>query len=144
MTDDATDDAMFNATPGEDLLRTPRNRVLGWLAGPDEAVTAIAELEAAGFDRDEIYVISGDEGVRRLDPTGRHHGLRGRVIRVAQGVTSIGDDLVGVAEHVAAGGVVVSVPARDDDEATNGARVLRAQGVERMRRFDSVTYTDLG
>lgn len=138
-----TDDPIFNATPGRDLLRMPKHRLLGWLAGPDEAAAAIAELEAAGFDHDAIYVISGDEGVRRLDPSGRHHGLRGRVARLMQSVTSTGDDLVGVAEHVSAGGVIISVPARDDDEANNGARVLRAHGVARMRLFDALTYTDL-
>jgi hypothetical protein len=139
-----TNETVFDNTPGDDLLRTPRNRIVGWLAGPDEAETAITDLKAAGFDPDEISVISGDEGVRRLDPDGSDHGLRGRVIRVVQGVTSIGDDLFGVAEHVAAGGVIVSVPFRDDDAAATAARVLRARGVERMRRFDSLTYTDLG
>ncbi|CAN5495250.1 hypothetical protein BH24ACT5_BH24ACT5_13430 [soil metagenome] len=138
-----TDDSTFNPPPGADLIPMPKNELLGWMAGPDAAAAAISKLEESGVDPDSIYVISGDEGVRRLDPSGRQHGWRGRIVRMTQSITSNGDDLAGVAEYVRNGGVLVSVPARDDEEAATGARVLRAHGVERMRRFDALTYTDL-
>ncbi len=134
---------MFVPVPDEDVLRTPQNRLLGWLAGPDQATEAIAELEAAGFGHDSIYVISGEDGLRHLDPTGRHHGLRGRVIRLAQTVTFLGDDILDVSQHVAGGGVLVSVPTGNDEEVATGARVLRAHGADHLRHFGSLTYTDL-
>ena len=105
-----THDAEFFAPPAPDLLRTPWHRVIGVLPGLDETAATLAELSEAGFAPEEIHAICGEEGVRRLDPSGKHHGLRGRLIRVVETV-STDDTLSDYADDLAAGAILVSVPA---------------------------------
>src|SRR5580704_5873722 len=71
-------DLDFFAPPAPPLLRTPSHRVIAVVPGPDEAMASLSDLTEAGFPRDDIYVICGEAGVRRIDPSGKHHGLHGR------------------------------------------------------------------
>ena len=111
--------------------------------GLDEAAASLAELSEAGFAPEEIHAICGEEGVRRLDPSGKHHGLRGRLIRVVETV-STDDTLSDYADDLAAGAILVSVPARDDDEQSRAAHVLREHGATKMRYFGTAATTELG
>lgn len=129
--------------PPEGLLKTPENSVVALLDGPDEAAAAIEELTAAGFDRDGISVLCGPAGAERLDVSGRHHGLRGRVYRL---IESIGDEkglLFRADRHLKAGGLVMSVPAHDDNKATV-ARILGAHGAHGMAHFGKGHFEPLG
>ena len=135
-------DAEFFAPPLPDLLRTPSHRVIGVLAGPDEATASLVELGESGFAREEIHAICGEEGVRRLDPSGKHHGLRGRLIRAVENVAD--DTLFDYADDLAAGAVIVSVPAFDDGTQSRAAHILRDHGAKKMRYFGTATITELG
>jgi hypothetical protein len=70
----STHDPEFFAPPAPDLLRTPSHRVVGVFPGLDQATASVLELSDAGFAREEIHAICGEEGLRRLDPSGKHHG----------------------------------------------------------------------
>ena len=139
----STHDTEFFAPPGPDLLRMPSHRVIGVLPGPDEATASVAELSDAGFAREEIHAICGEEGIRRLDPSGSHHGLRGRLVRAADYVTS-DDTLSDYADDLTAGAVIVSVPAADDETQARAADILREHGAMRMRSYGGATMTELG
>ena len=54
----------------QDFIRYPTNRVVGTIADAKNAHAAINALLHAGFDRQHIDILHGDEDVRRLDPTG--------------------------------------------------------------------------
>jgi hypothetical protein len=136
-------DPEFFAPPLPDLLRTPSHRVIGVLPGPDDAVASFLELSEAGFAREGIYALCGAEGVRRLDPSGKHHGLRGRVIRAVENAAS-DDTLFDYADELTAGAVIVSVPALDDETQSRAAHVLREHGATKMRYFGAATITELG
>jgi hypothetical protein len=139
----STFDPEFFAPPSPDLLRLPSHRVLGVLPGPDEATSIVLELSEAGFAREEIHAICGEEGLRRLDPSGKHHGLHGRLIRAVESVAA--DDLLAdYADELAAGAVIVSVPALDDETQSQAAHLLREHGATKMRYFGTATITDLG
>ena len=140
----STDEPEFFAPPLPDLLRTPSHRVIGVLPGPDEATASVLQLSEAGFAQEEIHAICGEEGVRRLDPSGKHHGLRGRLIRAVENVTAADDTLFEYADELAAGAVIVSVPALDDDMQSRAAHVLREHGATKMRFFGAATITELG
>jgi hypothetical protein len=140
----STHEPEFFAPPLPDLLRTPSHRVVGVLPGPDEATASLLELSEAGFARDEIHAICGEEGVRRLDPTGKHHGLRGRLIRAVGNVAAADDTLFDYADDLAAGAVIVSVPALDDETQSRAAHLLREHGATKMRYFGTATITELG
>jgi hypothetical protein len=139
----STQDPEFFAPPLPDLLRTPSHRVIGVLPGPDEAAASFLELSEAGFAREGIYALCGAEGVRRLDPSGKHHGLRGRVIRAVENAAS-DDTLFDYADELTAGAVIVSVPALDDETQSRAAHVLREHGATKMRYFGAATITELG
>src|SRR3954447_22788090 len=124
--------AMF-APPSGKLAYEPHHRVIAHLASPDEAAAAVDALLDAGFPRDDVFVLCGDDAVRRLDPTGRHHGLRGRVVRALEHVFEAEDLLDEDAAHLQSGGVIVAAPAHALDERTTAIRVLREHGGTDMR-----------
>lgn len=137
-----SDDDLF-LMPPEDMMHEPHHRVVAGMPGLDEAAAAIGDLVARGVAKDEIYVLCGEEGLRRLDPTGTHHGLKGRIIR-AGGLLPTDEVLEEYAEHLERGGVLVSVPARDDEERNRSQDALRAHGASAMRYYGFWTHTDVG
>lgn len=133
MSERSDEDPTFPEPP-EGLITAPENRVVAHMDAPEAVAAAIDELAEAGFDRDDIWVLCGEEGAARLDVSGAEHGLKGRVYRL---VERIGDEravLLHSAEHLAAGGLVVAVPA-DDDTKVDAARVLRQHGGHEMAHF---------
>jgi hypothetical protein len=142
--DQVQPEELFVPPPGPDLLREPRHRLLARLPGLDKVAPALAALDDVGIQTDEAYVICGDEGIRRLDPTGKHHGLKGRLIRAVQFVTSYGDLIQEDADFLGAGGVIVTIPAEDPDDRERVQEILRAHGAFRMVYFGDATYEELG
>jgi hypothetical protein len=134
---------LFGPPPAPDLLREPRHQLVARLPGPDEAMSALSELSNAGISTAEAFVVCGDEGVRRLDPTGRHHGLKGRLVRAVQYVTSYGDLIEEDAQHLETGGVIVVLPAEDPHARAEALRILRAEQASRVRYYGDTTYEDL-
>jgi uncharacterized protein (TIGR02246 family) len=53
----------------------PTNRVVGTLADPDKARAAVDALLQAGFGREDIDILHGEEDLKRLDPAGAEHGF---------------------------------------------------------------------
>jgi hypothetical protein len=137
-------DLDFFAPPAPPLLRTPSHRVIAVVPGPDEAMASLSDLTEAGFPRDDIYVICGEAGVRRIDPSGKHHGLHGRVIRAVENASAADDTLFEYAHDVNGGAILVSVPAVDTELRSRAANILREHGGTRMRYFGTGTITELG
>ncbi|MGH2688179.1 MAG: hypothetical protein ACRDKW_05160 [Actinomycetota bacterium] len=103
--------------PPAGLLTYPYDRIKTLIDSPDDALAAIEELAAAGWQREQIYVLCGAEGATRLDVTGRHHGLRGRVYRFMERFADdVGENLERSAAHLQAGGLWMTVPATDEDK----------------------------
>jgi hypothetical protein len=64
-----------------DFIFYPTNKVIGIIDDADDAKAALRELKAAGFTADEITVLTGAEGARRIDVTGEDHGPLARIVR---------------------------------------------------------------
>src|SRR5256885_1079911 len=92
--------------PPDGLLTAPVDSVVALLDGPDEAHAALEELVGAGFARDRISVLCGPKGAERLDVSGRHHGLRGRIYRLIEWIGDERELLVRSGDHLAAGGLL--------------------------------------
>ena len=129
--------------PPERLLTAPVDSVVALLDGPDEAEAALEELVAAGFDRERIFVLCGPKGAERLDVSGRHHGLRGRVHRLIEWIGDERELLVRSRDHLATGGLVITVPADHRDMST-AARILGAHGGHGMAHFGKRHWEPLG
>ena len=121
--------------PPEGLVTYPANRVAAQMDDADEACAAIGELIEQDFDGDDIFALAGPEGAERLDVSGRHHGLQGRVYRLIGHIGDEREELVRAGEHLSAGGVLVVVPAADDDQAAAAAKVLEHHGGHRIVHF---------
>jgi hypothetical protein len=129
--------------PPEGLLTAPEDSVVALLDEPDAAEAAIEELTAAGFERDGIYVLCGPKGAERLDVSGRHHGLRGRVYRLLEWMGDEKGLLFRARDHLAAGGLSMTVPA-DDDRKADAARILGRHGAHGMAHFGQGQWEPLG
>jgi hypothetical protein len=129
--------------PPDGLLKPSANSVIAFLDEPDQAHAAVQDLVAQGFDGESIYVLCGPKGAERLDVSGRHHGLRGRVYRLLEW---LGDERVGLLQardHLAAGGLVISVPA-DEGQKSTAARILGNHGGHDMAHFGRGHWEPLG
>jgi uncharacterized protein (TIGR02246 family) len=63
------------STDRRHFIRYPTNRVVGTVGDAAKAGAAIDALLRAGFDRQDIDILHGEEDLQRLDPTGVEHGF---------------------------------------------------------------------
>lgn len=74
-------------TPQSHFTFRPRNALYGVF----DDLLAVRDLSQrlleAGFGEAQVQVLTGEEGVRDLDPDGRHHGLMARLLRALQSIT---------------------------------------------------------
>lgn len=129
--------------PPEGLVTYPTNRVRALMDGPDTTTAAYEELVQAGFEGSDIFVLCGPQGAERLDVTGRHHGLAGRLYRWIEHLGDEHQELVAASEHLSAGGLVILVPA-DDDSKNDAARILKSHGGHRLVHFGKGHWESLG
>ncbi len=129
--------------PPAGLLTAPINRVTALMDDPDEAVAAMEDLVQAGFQRDQIFVLCGPKGAERMDVSGKHHGLRGRLYRfVERALGELGDVVAGRAEHMAGGGLWMSVPATEDQKS-RVADILGRHGGHGMLHHGKFHWVEL-
>jgi hypothetical protein len=137
------DDELSFPEPPEGLVKPEDDSVVAFLDGPDDVEAAMEQLVEEGFDRDRIYVLCGSKGAERLDVSGQHHGLRGRIYRLVEWMSDEKGILFRARDHLEAGGLVISVPA-DDDRKGEAARILGAHGGHGMAHFGRDHWEPLG
>lgn len=129
-----SDENLSFPEPPEGLLKAPVDRVVAHMDSPDAVAAAMADLGDAGFDRDEIFVLCGPKGAERLDVSGSEHGLGGRIYRLYEWVRDEHEVLLQAEQHLSAGGLVMSVPAGEDEMGT-ASRILRERGGHEIFHF---------
>jgi hypothetical protein len=108
----------------EGLVKPQKDSVVAFMDGPDQVEAAMEELVGQGFD-------------------GRHHGLRGRIYRLVEWMSDEKGILFRARDHLAAGGLVLSVPA-DEDQKASAARILGGHGGHGMAHFGQDHWEPLG
>jgi len=111
-----------------EFISYPTNRVVGTINDSADAQAAVQELIEAGFNADEIDVIYGKEGMRRLDPTGEKHGLLARLQRTFLQLNEEPKHLRHHVDDVLAGHFVIMVLAEDEDKQTRAGDILKSHG----------------
>ena len=112
----------------DDRRLFPYNAVVGIVDDPMEAAEAVRELVASGVTEEDVDVLCGEAGVRRIDAAGTRKGMLARIFRV---VDRIGEEHEHTARHVEAlqaGWFVVVVDAPDDTLKTRVRNALVAHG----------------
>jgi hypothetical protein len=111
------------------FLRYPTRKVIGVLDTPHNLDAVLSALVAAGFGPESIQVLSGEEGIRAIDPAGGYHGLLSRLTRIIQAIGQEHEHMHRYEEELRPGHylVVISVP---DDEARRqrAAAILSEHG----------------
>jgi hypothetical protein len=110
------------------FLRYPARKVIGVVDTPAELERVLEALSEAGFERDEITVFSGDEGIRTIDPKGVHHGLIGRLTRIVQVIGNEREHMERYEEELRAGHFLVIVPVPDERTKERAREAFRAAG----------------
>ncbi|MEM7118833.1 MAG: hypothetical protein AAF614_40825 [Chloroflexota bacterium] len=62
----------------------PHNSIITFLSTEEVLENASLALKAAGIKEEQIHCAYGEEGLRRIDPDGSHHGLWARIVRTVQ------------------------------------------------------------
>jgi hypothetical protein len=137
-----TPDSFDFPAPPEEFLTYKDNRVISILDDPRSVQSAIDELVQVGVPAEDIYVLSGPEGAARLDLSGEHHGLRGRIYRFLE---HLGDEWQWL-EHQGAlmkrGAFGLSLPA-DDESKASAAEILIRHGGRHTAYFGKAHWETL-
>ena len=112
-----------------EFLDYPTNKVIGVFADWEHARAAIDRLSAGGFTQEQIGVLYGQEGARRLDASGKEHGILAQISRFFQGFADMDDKHTKRHEQeLLAGHVLLYVNADDDASKERIREVMKAHG----------------
>jgi hypothetical protein len=89
---------------------------------------ALDALRRAEVDLTKVHVLTGPEGARLLDRTGTSHGLRARLLRLAQRGAYEGNALEAHERALNNGHHVIFVPVRNEDRRSRVFDILRTVG----------------
>jgi hypothetical protein len=117
------------------FYRYPMFRVAAILDDADDTRTALDALERAGVDVSKVALLTGREGARVLDRTGRSHGWGARLLRLLQRGAYEGEALEAHEQALDDGRNVIFVPVRGNDESYRVIEILRAAGGRYVLHF---------
>ena len=130
-----TNPPQFRADPG--------GHVYAVFDEPTRDIPAItAGLLAAKIPLDGMHVYCCSEGVDALDPSGKGHGLRARITRMAQSVAYDDDNLADIETELEAGHALLGV-AVDEDRVTEVAAIIRRLGGHDLVHYGKHTWRRL-
>ena len=104
------------------FYRYPMFRVAAILDDAEDTRTALDALERAGVDIAKVNLLTGHEGARVLDRTGRKHGWGARLLRLFQRGAYEGDALEAHERALEEGRNVIFVPVRATRRASGSSR----------------------
>lgn len=125
---------MDDSTTGrQDFIPYPTNRVVGTVADARSARAAIDALLQAGFDRQDISILHGEDDLHRLDPTGAEHGFLAQFQRALIRTAGPNEEYTHLTRHVEdirAGRFVIMVLAKQREQRMVAADILNDHGAE--------------
>jgi hypothetical protein len=119
---------MTYSTPGEAgaFLTYPTNKLIGVIADAPQAKAAIEALHGAGFVEDGVDLLCGPEGARRLDVSGKAHGVLARLYRFIEGFGDMEHPhLQRYEQELLAGHCVITVEARDPERREQARQIVK-------------------
>jgi uncharacterized protein (TIGR02246 family) len=128
-----------------DFIRYPTNRVVGTVADAGKAQAAIDALLQAGFERENIDILHGEEDLPRLDPTGAEHGFLAQFQRKLIRALEL-EEFKHLAHHVddvRAGRFVIMVMTKRRVMRMLASDILHQHGSEFVGFYGRWAYEDL-
>ena len=129
---------------GTDFLTYPTNKILGVLGSSEELGATIRDLNAAGFEEQQVQVLCGADGAARLDVTGDRHGFLAMLYRF---VEKFGDmeskHLSEYKSELLAGHFLVAVDVPDEEARAHVVDAFKAHGGHRVNFYGNWTIEGL-
>jgi len=120
-------------TERRDFISYPTNRIVGTVPDAARAEAALDALLRAGFEREDVDTLHGEEDMQRLDPTGAEHGVleqfQRALIRIAGPVEEY-RHLMNHVDDIREGRFVIMVLAKRREQRMIAADILNANGAE--------------
>ena len=119
---------MQSATPEEvgAFLTYPTNKLIGVIADAPQATAVREALHVAGFVEDQVDLLCGPDGARRLDVSGTAHGVLARLYRFIEGVGDMEHHhLQRYEQELRAGHCVITVEARDHERRERARQIMK-------------------
>jgi hypothetical protein len=133
-----------NVHPTDDFIAYPTNKVVGTIVDPEHARAAIEALLHAGFARQDIDILHGEEDLHRPDPGGAEHKYLNQFQRTL--IRTLGDEhkhLRHYVDDVRAGRWVVMVLAKKRDKREAAADILGSHGAESIEFYGRWSWHSL-
>jgi hypothetical protein len=128
------------------FIAYPTNRVVGTVDDPGAAQAVVEALLEAGFATDEIDILYGEEGLRRLNPTGEEQGVLARVLRAAFQWNEEDKYLRQHVEDIRAGHFVIMILAKEPEKREKVREILKSHGGRFIKFFGNwaIQSLDIG
>jgi MoaF-like len=133
-----------NVHQPDDFIAYPTNRVVGTIVDPKHARAAIEALLQAGFARQDIDILHGEEDLHRPDPTGAEQTFFAQFQRTL--MRTLGDEhkhLQHYVNDVRAGRCVIMALAKKHDKRETAADILGAHGAESIEFYGRWAWKSL-
>jgi len=133
------------STQRSDFIGHPTNRVVGTVPDAGKAKEAIDALLAAGFERQEIDILHGEEDLHRLDLTGAEHGFLAQFHRTVIRTFEL-DEFKHLTEHVEdvrAGRYVIMVLTKRKGQRIVAADILHRYGAAFVGFYGRWAWEDI-
>ena len=129
----------------KDFISYPTNRVVGTISDDGQAKDAIHALLNAGFKRDDIDILHGDDDLHRLDLTGEEHGFLAQFQRTVIRTFDLEEHkhLTHHVEDVRAGRYVIMVLAKRREQRIVAGDILHQYGAEFVGFYGRWAWADL-
>jgi uncharacterized protein (TIGR02246 family) len=133
------------STNRRDYIGFPTNRVVGTVGDADKARDAIDALLRAGFTRDDIDILHGEDDLHRLDPTGEEHGFLAQFHRTMIRTLELDEfkHLTHHVEDVRAGRYVIMVLPKRRAQRIVASDILHQYGAEFVGFYGRWAWADL-
>jgi hypothetical protein len=129
------DDMELTSNKSDEFISYPTNRVVGTIDDAGAAQAVVETLLETGFDTEGIEVLYGEEGMRRLDPTGEEHGLLARFQRAAVQWNEEDKYLRQHVKDIRAGHFVIMVLAKEPEKREKVREILKSHGGHFIKFF---------
>jgi MoaF-like len=130
--------------PPDAFIAYPMNRVVGTIVDPKHAQAAIEDLLQAGFARQDVDILHGEEDLHRPNSAGAEHSYLAQFQRTL--IRALSDEykhLQHYVEDVRAGRWVIMVLAKERDRREAAADILGAHGAEAIEFYGRWSWQSL-
>jgi hypothetical protein len=128
---------------GTNFLTNPADKVIGIVNTPKELYAAVTELNNAGFQKEQLQVLCGEKGAKRLDTTGEGHGFLARLYRFVETFGAESRHLSEYESELLGGHFLLAVDISDEDDRRRVLDIFKAHGGHRVNFYGKWTIEGL-